>query len=111
MRPSQDLPHPHPLDHNEKPPNRPAGWFKRTVVWVVTASILNTVGLPLVHAQLAQRNQLAWQQSLQSTPADQYAELLSQLVKTLNPEPGTLGAAPLHNVVVSNLPSDRKSVV
>ena len=105
MRPSQDLPHPHPLDHNEKPPNRPAGWFKRTVVWVVTASILNTVGLPLVHAQLAQRNQLAWQQSLQSTPADQYAELLSQLVKTLNPEPGTLGAAPLHNVVVSNLPS------
>lgn len=69
------------------------GWFKRTVVWVVTASILNTLGLPLVHAQMAQRNQQAMQQSQQDTAADQYAELLDYLVKTLNPETGNSGAA------------------
>ena len=84
------------------------GWFKRTVVWVVTASILNTLGLPLVHAQMAQRNQQAMQQSQQDTAADQYAELLDYLVKTLNPETGNSGAARSPDrMVVSNLPGSQ----
>ena len=90
MRPQQNLPTPHP-GHDEQQ-DRPVGWFKRTVIWVVTASILNTLGLPLVHAQMAQRNQQAMQQSMQGTPADQYAELLDLLVKALNPGPGNPGA-------------------
>ncbi len=88
--------------------SRPVGWFKRTVVWVVTASILNTLGLPLVHAQMAQRNQQAMQQSQQDTAADQYAELLDYLVKTLNPETGNSGAARSPDrMVVSNLPGSQ----
>ncbi len=105
MRPQQNLPTPHP-GHDEQQ-DRPVGWFKRTVIWVVTASILNTLGLPLVHAQMAQRNQQAMQQSMQGTSADQYAELLDLLVKALNPGPGNTGAELSPSRIVSNLPGSQ----
>jgi len=81
-------------------------WFKRTMVWLLTASILNTLGLPLVHAQIAQRNQQASQQAL-DTPADQYAQLLALLAQALNPEPGNTGAELSPDRIASNLPGSQ----
>jgi hypothetical protein len=108
MRPSQAPEHEHARSHPPQPTlqHRPAGWFKRTVVWLLTASVLNTVGLPLVHAQMAQRNQLAAQQRMKSgAPSEQYADTLEQLFNALNPESGRPGIAPNFSDVASSLPA------
>lgn len=108
MRPSQAPEHEHARSHSPQPTlqHRPAGWFKRTVVWLLTASVLNTVGLPLVHAQMAQRNQLAAQQRMKSgAPSEQYADTLEQLFNALNPESGRPGIAPNFSDVASSLPA------
>ncbi|MBO9678474.1 MAG: transglutaminase domain-containing protein [Acidovorax sp.] len=67
--------------------HRPAGWFKRSVVWLIAASIINGLGLPLVHAQIAQRNQQAAQQRQQGGPAERYANTLEQLHGALTANP------------------------
>jgi hypothetical protein len=107
MRPSQSPEHEHARSQPTQPTlqHRPVGWFKRAVVWLLTASVLNTVGLPLVHAQMAQRNQLAAQQRMKSgAPSEQYADTLEQLVNALNPESGPSGVAPSFSDVASSLP-------
>ncbi|OJV68451.1 MAG: hypothetical protein BGO35_03275 [Burkholderiales bacterium 64-34] len=108
MRPSQAPEHEHARSQPTQPTlqHRPVGWFKRTVVWLLTASVLNTVGLPLVHAQMAQRNQLAAQQRMKSSaPSEQYADTLEQLFNALNPESGPPGIAPTFTDVASSLPA------
>lgn len=62
---------------------RPAGWFKRSMVLLMAVSIINTLGLPLVHAQMAQRSQQAAAQH--TGPAEQYAQTLEQLHALLEP--------------------------
>ena len=86
--------------------SRPVGWFSRALVWLLAVSVLNTAGLPLVHAQIAQRNQLTAQQRMKiSAPAEQYADALQQLLNVLNPEGGPAGIAPTITSVASRLPA------
>ncbi|WP_235507373.1 transglutaminase family protein, partial [Acidovorax sp. Leaf78] len=86
--------------------NHSVGWFKRTVVWLFVASVLNTVGLPLVHAQIAQRSQWAAQQRVQSgQPSEQYADSLKRLTQVLNPESASASIASTPTPIASSLPT------
>ncbi|WP_353362196.1 transglutaminase domain-containing protein [Acidovorax sp. FG27] len=67
---------------------KPAGWFKRSISTLVVASILNSLALPLVHAQTAQRNHAA-QQDLRTSGAERYAASLQNMGNILQASPSS----------------------
>lgn len=83
---------PHPnvsTRHDHGAHERPVGWFKRSVILLLLASIINGMCLPLVHAQIAKRRQQAAQQQWQSGGAAQrYASALERLHDALSTSSG-----------------------
>ncbi|MDR2128745.1 MAG: hypothetical protein LBP52_06730, partial [Burkholderiaceae bacterium] len=82
-------------------PSAPRDWthkrasrFQKSVCLLISAAILNSLCLPLVHARIAQRNQQAQEEVWrgQSDPAASYAAALDRLDQLLTP-PTTAAAA------------------